>query len=276
MLSPGPVFRDDPGAGLQAFVEDEAAATVVAVDRSGNSEAAIPTTAGIEEAAVSGQAQRMQVPARIDEGNPRDLVRNDTGEEAASRTDLYGQRRGQEFAGGTTPGAAAPAATNRPEEAGVMLFKPDDVDRGMTTEACSGRNPSACDDDSVSAPEHRQERSWHGVRCSGRALKRSELTGRRLAACRHDCNTSGGDEGCKSEAPHRLAPSSDIKGIMTYTCKSVRLRLQVRGMGQCSGLTPGDLLSVLRREVSVLPLEDDATARALNQEAPRMVLCPVR
>jgi hypothetical protein len=106
----------------------------------------------------------------------------------------------------------------------------------MTTEACSGRNPSACDDDSVSDPEHRQERSWHGVRCSGRALKRSELTGRRLAACRHDCNTSGGDEGCKSEAPHRLAPSSDIKGIMTYTCKSVRLRLQVRGMGQCSGM----------------------------------------
>jgi hypothetical protein len=91
----------------------------------------------------------------------------------------------------------------------------------MTTEACSGRNPSACDDDSVSAAEHRQERSWHGVRCSGRALERSELPGRRLAACRHDRNTPGGDEGCKSEAPHLLAPSPNIEGSMTYDCKSV-------------------------------------------------------
>jgi hypothetical protein len=39
--------------GLQAFVEDEIAATVVAVDRTDKSEAAVPTAAGVKEAAVS-------------------------------------------------------------------------------------------------------------------------------------------------------------------------------------------------------------------------------
>jgi len=137
---------------LQAFVEDEAAATVVAVDRTNEADATIPMLARIEEAAVARQAQRVQTPTRIDEGQPRDLVRNNTREEAASGTGLYGHRRGQEFARGTTPRAAAAVATNRRKEAGVVPREPDEVDGGMTAEACSGRNPSACEDGPVSAP----------------------------------------------------------------------------------------------------------------------------
>lgn len=76
--------------GLQAFVEDEAAATVVALDRTDKADAAIPTTAGIEETAVSRKAQRVLVPVRIDEGNPRDLVCDRAGQEAPSGAGLHG------------------------------------------------------------------------------------------------------------------------------------------------------------------------------------------
>ena len=68
--------------GLQTFVEDETAATVVAVDRTDKADATVPTTAGIKETAVSRQAQRVQVSVRIDEGNPRDPVCDRAGQEA--------------------------------------------------------------------------------------------------------------------------------------------------------------------------------------------------
>src|SRR6185312_3297287 len=140
----------------------------------------------------------MQAPVRIDEGNPCDPVRDSTGEEASSGTDLYEPRRGQEPRRGTTAGAAGAVATNRPEKARVVLLQSDEVDRGMTTEACCSRNPPACDDGSVSAQEQRPERSRHGVGCSGRALEGPELPGRCSAACRPDRHAGGDDESCES------------------------------------------------------------------------------
>jgi hypothetical protein len=92
----------------------------------------------------------------------------------------------------------------------------------VTAEACSDRDPATCDDGSVSAVEHRQERSWHGVRCSGRALECPELRHRRLAGCRRDRNTRGCDEGRESEPPHPLGSLPGHRGSMTDDCKAVR------------------------------------------------------
>jgi hypothetical protein len=190
-------------------VEDEATAIVVAVDRPDEA-AAIAMMAGIEEAAVSREAHPVQASARIDEGNTRDLVRNYTGEEAASGTGLDGQRRGQELARRATSGACS--AMLCPEQTDVVPLKPDEVDRGMATEACSGRNPSCCDGGSVPAGEALQERRLHRVSCSGRALECPELSGRRLAGCRCARNTPGGGEGCESEAPHSLSSFPEHRG----------------------------------------------------------------
>ena len=117
-----------------------------------------------------------------------------------------------------------------PEQADVVPLEPDEVDRRMTTEACSGRNPATCDDGSVSAVEDRQERSWHGVSCSSRALERLELPGRRLAGCRPDRHTPGGDDGHERETPHA--------GKYDHDREVHRPRRQAPGLGQCSGMTP--------------------------------------
>jgi len=67
-------------------VRDEAAATVVTVHRLDDIDAAVAVTADVEKTAVSGQANRVQPPVTIDEGDPCDLVPCDPVKEAVAAT----------------------------------------------------------------------------------------------------------------------------------------------------------------------------------------------
>lgn len=71
---------------LEGFVIDEAAAAVVAVDGHDEIGAAVPVAAGVDEASVSSQTNRVQVAVRIDEGHACNLVRGNAVKEPIAGT----------------------------------------------------------------------------------------------------------------------------------------------------------------------------------------------
>lgn len=234
-------------------MKDEAALPVVAVDGTHEADAAIVMTTGVEEAAVTRQANWTQVAARVAEADAGDVVRHNSVEEAASFVGTYGPLHPQELARGETLGAARAAVTDCLDEARALLLEPGEVDRRLATESCLSGDPSACDDKSVSARVERQEGARKNVARAGRALKRSQVGASCLSDESHIAEprpirdnrvvprpTRDGPMAAPASRQHkdrrdnsRHAQALHVVPRYVATNESVTNR-----MGHCSGMTP--------------------------------------